>query len=172
MKVGATRTDAAGAYRYRVKPGASRTLYVVYPGSASLRPAASQLLEHSVGYLILDASRIRAGGKLTIDYRQLAASLSLHAAPLPGYAWPYLRGLGHRPSPTARLALPRSGELPHHQARHLIGLGFSCLPFPLEGQTTKRLPQVAGIRRPQGGQRDGSRASYKGDMKRTTGESS
>ncbi|HWE59602.1 MAG TPA: hypothetical protein VG228_07900 [Solirubrobacteraceae bacterium] len=90
-RLGSTRTGAAGAYRYRVEPGASRTLYVVYPGSALLRPAASQLLEHSAGSVTLDASTIRAGARLviaghvrgghvphgglevTIDYRQLGA---------------------------------------------------------------------------------------------------
>jgi hypothetical protein len=91
VKVGSTRTNVGGAYRYRVRPGASRTLYVLYPGNALLRPAASQLLEHSAGSITLAASRIRAGGTLvisghvlgghvprdglevTIDYRQLGA---------------------------------------------------------------------------------------------------
>jgi hypothetical protein len=90
-KVGSTRTNAEGAYRYRVRPGASRTLYVLYPGNSLLRPAASQLLEHSAGSVTLDASSVHAGGKLvlsgavrgghvprdglevTIDYRQLGA---------------------------------------------------------------------------------------------------
>ena len=90
-RVGSTRTNSQGAYRYRVKPGASRTLFVVYPGSALLRPAASQLLEHSSGSVTLDASKVQAGGALvvagrvlgghvphgglevTIDYRQLGA---------------------------------------------------------------------------------------------------
>jgi len=90
-RVGSARTNAAGAYRYRVRPGASRTLYVVYPGDSLLRPAASQLLEHSAGSVSLEASSIVAGGRLmisgqvlgghiprgglevTIDYRQLGA---------------------------------------------------------------------------------------------------
>lgn len=90
-RVGSARTNAAGAYRYRVRPGASRTLYVVYAGNRLLRPAASQLLEHSSGSISLDASSIMAGGRLmirgqvlgghvprgglevTIDYRQLGA---------------------------------------------------------------------------------------------------
>jgi hypothetical protein len=90
-RVGSARTNAAGKYRYRVRPGASRTLYVVYPGNRLLRPAASQLLEHSSGSISLDASSIMAGGRLTIrgqvlgghvprgglevtiDYRQLGA---------------------------------------------------------------------------------------------------
>jgi hypothetical protein len=90
-RVGSARTNAEGAYRYRIRPGASRTLYVVYPGNSLLRPAASQLLEHSAGSVTLDASRVHAGGKLvisgavrgghvprdglevTIDYRQLGA---------------------------------------------------------------------------------------------------
>jgi hypothetical protein len=90
-RVGSARTNAAGAYRYRVRPGASRTLYVVYPGNSLLRPAASQLLEHSSGSVSLEASSIVAGGRLmisgqvlgghiprgglevTIDYRQLGA---------------------------------------------------------------------------------------------------
>ncbi len=89
-KVGSTRTNARGAYHYRVKPGASRTLYVVYPGDTLLRPAASQLLERSAGSVTLDASSVQAGGTLvitgrvrghvprgglevTIDYRQIGA---------------------------------------------------------------------------------------------------
>jgi hypothetical protein len=90
-KIGATRTGPAGIYRYRVRPGASRTLYVVYPGSDLLRPAASQLQERFAGSLTLDASGIQAGGRLvisgvvrgghiprgglevTIDYRQVGA---------------------------------------------------------------------------------------------------
>jgi hypothetical protein len=90
-RVGSARTNAAGAYRYRVRPGANRTLYVLYPGSRLLRPAASQLPEQSSGSLSLNASKIRAGGHLvitgqvrgghiphdglevTIEYRQLGA---------------------------------------------------------------------------------------------------
>jgi hypothetical protein len=90
-RVGSARTDADGAYRYRVRPGASRTLYVLYPGSSLLRPAASQLPEQSSGSVSLDASSIHAGGHLsltgqvrgghiphgglevTIEYRQLGA---------------------------------------------------------------------------------------------------
>jgi hypothetical protein len=90
-RVGSARTNAAGAYRYRVRPGASRTLYVLYPGSSLLRPAASRLPEHSSGSVSLDATSIRAGGRLvitgqvrgghiprggldvTIEYRQLGA---------------------------------------------------------------------------------------------------
>jgi hypothetical protein len=91
VKLGSTRTNAAGTYRYKVRPGASRTLYVVYPGNTLLRPAASHLLQRSRGSLTLAASSIRAGGDLvmsgrvrgghvphdglevTIDYRQLGA---------------------------------------------------------------------------------------------------
>jgi hypothetical protein len=65
-RVGSARTNTDGAYRYRVKPGANRTLYVLYPGSSLLRPAASQLPEQSSGSVSLDASSIRAGGHLTI----------------------------------------------------------------------------------------------------------
>lgn len=90
-RLGAARTDAEGLYRYQVRPGASRMLYVVYPGNALLRPAASQLQEQSQGSLSLRASSIQAGGSLvidgyvrggeiprggldvTIDYRQLGA---------------------------------------------------------------------------------------------------
>jgi hypothetical protein len=90
-RVGSARTNTAGAYRYRVKPGANRTLYVLYPGSSLLRPAASELPEHSSGSVSLEASSIRAGGRLvitgqvqgghiprgglevTIEYRQLGA---------------------------------------------------------------------------------------------------
>jgi hypothetical protein len=90
-RVGSARTNADGAYRYRVRPGADRTLYVLYPGSSLLRPAASQLPEQSSGAVSLDASSIRAGGHLaitgqvrgghiprgglevTIEYRQLGA---------------------------------------------------------------------------------------------------
>ena len=91
QRLGESRTNAAGDYRYRVRPGASRTLYVLYPGSSQLRPAASQLSEHSAGSLTLHATEIRAGGALiltgrvrgghipsgglevTIEYRQLGA---------------------------------------------------------------------------------------------------
>lgn len=90
-RLGEARTNPAGLYRYRVRPGASRTLYVVYPGNALLRPAASQLQEQSEGSMSLRASSIQAGGRLvidgyvrggavprggldvTIDYRQLGA---------------------------------------------------------------------------------------------------
>jgi hypothetical protein len=90
-KVGSVITNRAGSYRYRVPPGASRTLYVVYPGSAELRPAASRMFVRSAGSVSLRASRIEAGGELvidgqvrggyiphgglevTIDYRQLGA---------------------------------------------------------------------------------------------------
>jgi hypothetical protein len=90
-RLGSARTNVGGAYRYRVRPGANRTLYVLYPGSSLLRPAASQLPEQSSGSVSLDASSIQAGGHLavtgqvhgghiprggldvTIDYRQLGA---------------------------------------------------------------------------------------------------
>lgn len=90
-RLGSTRTSLSGDYRYRVRPGATRTLYVVYPGSTLLRPAASQLREQSSGEVRIDASSIHAGGRLvitgvvkgghipkgglevTIDYRQQGA---------------------------------------------------------------------------------------------------
>ncbi len=90
-RVGLTRTNAEGVYRYRVRPGASRKLFVMFPGSALLRPAASELREESRGSVSLVASSVRAGGRLsisgevegghiplgglevTIDYRQLGA---------------------------------------------------------------------------------------------------
>ncbi|MDE3131754.1 MAG: hypothetical protein KGL16_11430 [Acidobacteriota bacterium] len=65
-RVGSARTNAAGAYRYRVRAGASRTLYVMYRGSALLRPAASALQERSAGSVNLAASSVRAGGRLVI----------------------------------------------------------------------------------------------------------
>lgn len=84
-------TNSTGGYRYRVRPGPSRALYVVFPGNSLLRPAASQLEERSKGSIELRVSSIRAGGVLvmtgtvrggqiprsglgvTIDYSQLGA---------------------------------------------------------------------------------------------------
>jgi hypothetical protein len=74
-RVGSARTNAGGAYRYRVKPGASRTLYVVYPGNSLLHPAASQLLEQSSGSVSLEASSITAGGRLTIGGQVLGGHI-------------------------------------------------------------------------------------------------
>jgi hypothetical protein len=90
-KLGSAKTKANGRYTYRVKPGASRTLYVVYSGTELLRPAASDLQEKFGGKLTVGASGITAGAKLivtgavkgghipsgglsvTIDYRQVGA---------------------------------------------------------------------------------------------------
>jgi hypothetical protein len=90
-KLGSVRTNAKGNYSYRVRPGASRTLYVVYPGTQLLRSAVSDLQERFNGKVSLNASKINAGGKLvitgavkgghipsgglnvTIDYRQAGA---------------------------------------------------------------------------------------------------
>lgn len=90
-KLGSLLTNARGKYSYSVRPGASRTLYVVYPGTRLLRSAISDLRERFNGELSLNASRIAAGGKLvitgavkgghipsggvnvTIEYRQLGA---------------------------------------------------------------------------------------------------
>jgi hypothetical protein len=90
-KLGSARTNAKGNYSYKVRPGASRTLYVVYPGTKLLRSAVSDLQERFNGKVSLNASKINAGGKLvitgtvkgghipsgglnvTIDYRQAGA---------------------------------------------------------------------------------------------------
>jgi hypothetical protein len=90
-KLGSAKTKANGRYTYRVKPGASRTLYVVYPGTELLRSAASDLQEKFGGKLTVGASAITAGARLivtgavkgghipsgglsvTIDYRQVGA---------------------------------------------------------------------------------------------------
>jgi hypothetical protein len=90
-KLGSARTNVRGKYTYRVRAGASRTLYVVYPGTSVLRSAASDLEEKFAGKLTFRASRIPAGGSLvvtgtvkgghippgglnvTIDYRQMGA---------------------------------------------------------------------------------------------------
>jgi hypothetical protein len=65
-KVGSVRTNALGTYSYRVRAGASRTLYVVYPGTQRLRSAVSDLREVSNGRLSISASHISAGGQLVI----------------------------------------------------------------------------------------------------------
>jgi hypothetical protein len=65
-KLGSARTNARGIYSYKVRPGASRTLYVVYPGTQILRSAVSDLRERFSGKLSLNASKIPAGGKLVI----------------------------------------------------------------------------------------------------------
>ena len=49
-----------------MRPGASRTLYVVYPGTQILRSAISDLRERFNGKLSVNASRITAGGKLVV----------------------------------------------------------------------------------------------------------
>jgi len=90
-RLGSAKTKTNGRYTYRVKPGASRTLYVVYPGTELLRSAASDLQEKFGGKLTVGASGITAGAKLivtgavkgghipsgglsvTIDYRQVGA---------------------------------------------------------------------------------------------------
>jgi hypothetical protein len=89
--LGSTDTDAAGRYAYQVPAGASRSIYVIYPGSSELRPASSDLRERSIGQVAMNVSTIRAGGTLvirgrvkgghipdggvnvTIDYRQAGA---------------------------------------------------------------------------------------------------
>ncbi len=90
-RLGVASTNLQGRYSYRVRAGASRVLYVVYPGSDVMRPAATQLQERFDGLLTIRASAIQAGGRLlvsgvvkggdipaggvavTIDYRQVGA---------------------------------------------------------------------------------------------------
>jgi hypothetical protein len=90
-RLGTARTNLQGRYSYRVKAGASRALYVVYPGTRVMRPAVTQMEERFDGRLTISASAIKAGGRLlvsgvvkgghipaggvavTIDYRQVGA---------------------------------------------------------------------------------------------------
>jgi hypothetical protein len=65
--LGTTKTNKAGDYTYRVKGGASRLVFVAYPGTSELRSAFAQLKEQFAGSVTLKASRIRAGKKLILS---------------------------------------------------------------------------------------------------------
>ncbi len=90
-RIGSATTKAGGKYSYRVRAGASRSIYVAYSGSRILRPASSQLSERFTGRIAMDAGQIWAGEQLrvtgqvkgghipsggvevTIDYQQVGA---------------------------------------------------------------------------------------------------
>ena len=90
-KIGTATTKAGGRYSYRVRAGASRSIYVAYRGSRILRPASSHLSERFTGRIAMQAGSIWAGSQLvvtgqvkgghippggvdvTIDYQQVGA---------------------------------------------------------------------------------------------------
>jgi hypothetical protein len=65
--VGKTTTNAHGRYSYRVKGGASRVVFALYPGTEKLRSAVSQLPEHFTGSVSLSTNAVRAGGTLLLN---------------------------------------------------------------------------------------------------------
>jgi hypothetical protein len=67
--LGSTNTNPKGRYAYQVPAGASRSVYVIYPGSSVLRPASSALRERSIGQVAIEVSQVRAGGNLVIRGR-------------------------------------------------------------------------------------------------------
>ncbi len=90
-RIGTVVTKAAGRYTYRVRAGASRSIYVAFRGSRVLRPASSHLSERFTGRIAMQAGSIWAGSQLevtgqvkgghipsggvdvTIDYQQVGA---------------------------------------------------------------------------------------------------
>ncbi len=65
-RIGTATTKAGGRYRYRVRAGASRAIYVAYRGSRILRPASSQLSERFTGRIAMQAGSIWAGSQLIV----------------------------------------------------------------------------------------------------------
>ncbi|MGH2843662.1 MAG: hypothetical protein ACRDKL_08770, partial [Solirubrobacteraceae bacterium] len=74
-RIGRTKTNWLGGYSYRIRPGASRVVFVAYPGTARLRSAVAQLAERSGGSVTLRASGVRAGGQLTLGGRVLGGHI-------------------------------------------------------------------------------------------------
>ncbi|MGC9220131.1 MAG: hypothetical protein ACP5H2_02105 [Solirubrobacteraceae bacterium] len=73
--LGVTVTNAAGGYFFKVRPGASRRLFILYPGSRRLRPAVASLSELSKGRLALSVSQVHAGGVMRISGRVLGGHI-------------------------------------------------------------------------------------------------
>ncbi len=60
VRLGTTRTDAHGRFRFALPPGPSRTVRYRYEGTDTLRPAAAEV-----------ATKVPAAARLTVDRRKL-----------------------------------------------------------------------------------------------------
>ncbi len=66
-RIGTAGTRTGGKYSYRVRAGASRSIYVAYRGSRILRPASSHLSERFTGRIAMQAGPIWAGSQLVVS---------------------------------------------------------------------------------------------------------